>query len=242
MDPSSPDVKRPSRNLISTPGPNPIQLRSLYMTKDSACPLSSLMACTRSTGQEAGKINVHKTKRSITERRRKGEREREREEENEWETDKQRKRRKRKKGGRSNDSHTIQHWVSKGEEELCVSLNETAPETESLSCVSNVLCFYLFLLKQSSLSLYRARDVVHPTWFPASGRVMLTCWIGSWWGVCLAAVSRHAGCIDRGPCRVHVGLLLKLADVFLVSNSLVPEPVWYLTRQSATRHRRLTVT
>lgn len=25
------------------------------------------MACTRSTGQEAGKINVHKTKRSITE-------------------------------------------------------------------------------------------------------------------------------------------------------------------------------
>lgn len=26
------------------------------------------MACTRSTGQEAGKINVHKTKRSITER------------------------------------------------------------------------------------------------------------------------------------------------------------------------------
>lgn len=67
MDPSSPDVKRPWHNLISTPGPNPIQLRSLYMTEDSACPLSSLMACTRSTGQEAGKINGHKTKRSITE-------------------------------------------------------------------------------------------------------------------------------------------------------------------------------
>lgn len=68
MDPSSPDVKRPWHNLISTPGPNPIQLRSLYMTEDSACPLSSLMACTRSTGQEAGKINGHETKRSITER------------------------------------------------------------------------------------------------------------------------------------------------------------------------------
>ena len=77
MDPSSPDVKRPWRNLISTPGPNPIQLRSLYMIKDSACPLSSLMACTRSTGQEAGKINGHKTKRSITERERERERERE---------------------------------------------------------------------------------------------------------------------------------------------------------------------
>lgn len=78
MDPSSPDVKRPSRNLISTPGPNPIQSQSLYMTKDSACPLSSLMAYMRSTGQEAGKINVHKTKRSITER------ESERERESEW--------------------------------------------------------------------------------------------------------------------------------------------------------------
>ena len=76
MDPSSPDVKRPSRNLISTPGPNPIQLRNLYMTKDSACPLNSLMACTRSTGQEAGKINVRKTKRSITEREREKMRER----------------------------------------------------------------------------------------------------------------------------------------------------------------------
>ena len=90
MDPSSPDVKRPSRNLISTPGPNPIQSRSLYMTKDSACPLSSLMACTRSTGQEAGKINVHETKRSITGT--------ERERETEWVrgTDGKRKRRKRK--------------------------------------------------------------------------------------------------------------------------------------------------
>lgn len=37
------------------------------MTKDSACPLSSLMACTRSTGQEAGKINIHKIEMSITE-------------------------------------------------------------------------------------------------------------------------------------------------------------------------------
>lgn len=74
MEPSSPDVKRPWRNLISTPGPNSIQLQSLYMTKDSACPLSSLMACTRSTGQQAGKINGYKTKRSITERGRERER------------------------------------------------------------------------------------------------------------------------------------------------------------------------
>lgn len=66
MEPSSPDIKRPSRNLISTPGPNPIQSQSLYMTKDSACPLSGLMACTGSTGQEAGKIS--RIERSITAR------------------------------------------------------------------------------------------------------------------------------------------------------------------------------
>lgn len=38
-------------------------------------------------------------------------------------------------------------------------------------------------------------------------------------------MSRHVGGADRGPRRVHVGLLLELADVFLVSDSLVAEPV-----------------
>lgn len=62
------------------------------------------------------------------------------------------------------------------------------------------------------------------------GAFHLTCWIGSWRGVCLAAVSGHAGCIDCSPGCVHVGLFLELADVFLVSDSLVPEPVWYLSK------------
>lgn len=52
-----------------------------------------------------------------------------------------------------------------------------------------------------------------------------TCRVGGGWRVGLAAVSRHAGCVDRGPRRIHVGLLLELADVFLVSDSLVAEPV-----------------
>lgn len=52
-----------------------------------------------------------------------------------------------------------------------------------------------------------------------------TCRVGSRRGVGLAAVSRHAGCVDRGPRRIHVGFLLELADVFLVSDSLVAEPV-----------------
>lgn len=67
----------------------------------------------------------------------------------------------------------------------------------------------------------------------------LTCWVGSWRGVRLAAVSRHAGCIDCGPRCVHVGLFLELSDVFLVSDSLVPEPVWYLTKIVTTRHSHL---
>lgn len=62
------------------------------------------------------------------------------------------------------------------------------------------------------------------------GAFYLTCWIGSWRGVCLAAVSWHAGCIDCSPGCVHVGLFLELADVFLVSDSLVTEPVWYLSK------------
>lgn len=38
-------------------------------------------------------------------------------------------------------------------------------------------------------------------------------------------VGGHVGGADGGPRRVHVGLFLELADVFLVSDSLVPEPV-----------------
>lgn len=137
MDPSSPDVKRPSRNLISTPGPNPIQLRSLYMTKDSACPLSSLMACTRSTGQEAGKINVHKTKRSITETERGKMSERHR---------RQRQRKKRIKWNKKSKRATLYYCVSWGEEEPSVSLNETAPETEFLSWGSSTRILQCYIL------------------------------------------------------------------------------------------------
>ena len=72
------------------------------------------MACTRSTGQEAGKINNHNTKRSITERGRKEEREREREKEREKMSERYRQtrqRRKRKKWNqKKQEGHTC--WVS----------------------------------------------------------------------------------------------------------------------------------
>lgn len=79
----------------------------------------------------------------------------------------------------------------------------------------------LYIWLAARLSLYP------PVWLITWRRVS-TCWIGSWWGVCLAAVSRHTSCIDCGPRCVHIGLFLELADVFLVSDSLVPKPVWYL--------------
>lgn len=53
----------------------------------------------------------------------------------------------------------------------------------------------------------------------------LTGRVGGGGGVSLAAVGRHVGGADRRPRRVHVGLLLELADVFLVPDSLVAEPV-----------------
>lgn len=52
-----------------------------------------------------------------------------------------------------------------------------------------------------------------------------TCRVGSRRRVGLASVSRHAGCVDRSPRCIHVGFLLELADVFLVPDSLVAEPV-----------------
>lgn len=45
-------------------------------------------------------------------------------------------------------------------------------------------------------------------------------------------MSRHAGGVDCGPRCVHVGFFLELADVFLVSDSLVAKPVRYLSAQA----------
>lgn len=75
--------------------------------------------------------------------------------------------------------------------------------------------------KKSPVKRDRRRSRVICVLFP-------TCRVGSRRGVGLAAVSRHAGGVDRGPRRIHVGFLLELADVFLVSDSLVAEPVWHL--------------
>lgn len=66
-----------------------------------------------------------------------------------------------------------------------------------------------------------------------------TCRVGSRRRIGLAAVSRHAGCVDGGPRRVHVGFLLELADVFLVSDSLVAKPVWYLWSKATGAYRQL---
>lgn len=55
-------------------------------------------------------------------------------------------------------------------------------------------------------------------------------------GVCLAVLRRN-GCslrrVDGGLGGIQVGLLLKLADVFLVPDALVAEPVGYLCERRA---------
>lgn len=55
-------------------------------------------------------------------------------------------------------------------------------------------------------------------------------------GVCLAVLRCHGCslcCIHGGLGGVQVGLLLKLADIFLVSDALVAEPVGYLCERRA---------
>lgn len=59
----------------------------------------------------------------------------------------------------------------------------------------------------------------------------LTCRVGSGGWVCLASMW---GCISRtdGSSRsVHVGLLLELTNVFLVSDSFIPKPVGNLSEK-----------
>lgn len=79
----------------------------------------------------------------------------------------------------------------------------------------------LYIWLAARLSLYP------PVWLITWRRVS-TCGVRSGGRVGLAAVSRHAGGADGGLGGVHVGLLLELANVLLVSDSLVPKPVGYL--------------
>lgn len=64
------------------------------------------------------------------------------------------------------------------------------------------------------------------------GTSCLTCRVWSWGWICLASMW---GCISRihGSSRsVHVGFFLELTNVFLVSDSFIPEPVGNLSRQT----------
>lgn len=83
------------------------------------------MAYMRSTGQEAGKINVHKTKRSITERRK---RKKERKKRGERGRERQEAKKNEKNMGCKKSKANL--WISYGKERLSVSLNETLPETQ----------------------------------------------------------------------------------------------------------------
>lgn len=73
------------------------------------------------------------------------------------------------------------------------------------------------------------------------GTSCLTCRVWSWGWICLASVW---GCISRtdGSSRsVHVGFLLELTNVFLVSDSFIPKPVGNLSRQDKRKHRALLI-
>jgi len=83
------------------------------------------MAYMRSTGQEAGKINVHKTKRSITERGRKKMRKRM----------KERQRRTRRSGTRTAIRPKEISGLIQEKEGHSIHLKETQPETEFLVVV-----------------------------------------------------------------------------------------------------------
>lgn len=63
------------------------------------------------------------------------------------------------------------------------------------------------------------------------GTSCLTCRVWSWGWICLASVWGCISRIDGSSRSVHVGFLLELTNVFLVSDSFIPKPVGNLSRQ-----------